>query len=79
MAKVNADKLVDHIKTRMEQRLTFWAASIERNINTSIKKELSEVKWWQFKKKRKAKDKLLTSYLQIETLKQVINEVRRLA
>lgn len=77
MAKVNAERASDYIKGRMEQRFIFWMKKSKENVD-DIKKELLGIKFWQLKRKRECKNKLLAAYLTIETLKQVIIEVRLL-
>jgi len=77
MAKVNGDKAWQHFKDRAEQRLTLWINRTEANIE-EIKIELSKVRIWQFKKHKDLIKKLFACYLQIETIKAAILEIRLL-
>lgn len=77
MAKVNAEKSSDYFKGRIEQRFRHWITQSEMNL-TETKIQLSKVRIWEFKKKKELTQKLFAHYLQIETIKTAILEVRLL-
>jgi hypothetical protein len=77
MAKVNGDKAFGYFQDRAEQRMTHWIKRLEGDVN-KIKFELSKVRFWQFGKRKDLIKRLFASFLQIETIKAAILEIRLL-